>query len=42
MPPNGRSDPGGLDRKGTDLAAALEVAAAAVPPFYVPRIVLML
>jgi Ca-activated chloride channel homolog len=29
-----------LDRKGTDLAAALEVAAAAIPPFYVPRIVL--
>ncbi len=34
------ADAGGLDRKGTDLAAALEVAAAAVPPFYVPRIVL--
>jgi uncharacterized membrane protein len=31
----------GLDRKGTDLAAALEVASAAVPPFYVPRIVLL-
>ncbi len=30
-----------LDRKGTDLAAALEVAAAAIPPFYVPRIVLI-
>ena len=33
------TDADGLDRKGTDLAAALEVAAAAVPPFYVPRIV---
>jgi uncharacterized membrane protein len=31
----------GLDRKGTDLAGALEVAAAAIPPFYVPRIVLI-
>jgi Ca-activated chloride channel homolog len=30
-----------LDRKGTDLAAALQVAAAAIPPFYVPRIVLL-
>ncbi len=35
------SDAKGLDRKGTDLAAALEVAAAAIPPFYVPRIVLL-
>jgi Ca-activated chloride channel homolog len=34
------ADSAGLDRKGTDLAAALEVAAAAVPPFYVPRIVI--
>jgi uncharacterized membrane protein len=34
------ADAEGLDRKGTDLAAALEVAAAAVPPFYVPRIAL--
>jgi len=34
-------DARGLDRKGTDLAAALEVAAAAIPPFYVPRIVLL-
>ena len=34
------ADAASLDRKGTDLAAALEVAAAAVPPFYVPRIVL--
>ena len=35
------ADAKGLDRKGTDLAAALEVAAAAIPPFYVPRIVLL-
>ena len=35
------TDAKGLDRKGTDLAAALEVAAAAIPPFYVPRIVLL-
>ena len=35
------ADAAGLDRKGTDLAAALEVAAAAIPPFYVPRIVLI-
>ena len=34
-------DATGLDRKGTDLAAALQVAAAAIPPFYVPRIVLL-
>jgi len=34
-------DARGLDRKGTDLAAALEVAAAAIPPFHVPRIVLV-
>ena len=44
--PTAASEPGpadakGLDRKGTDLAAALEVAAAAIPPFYVPRIVLL-
>ncbi|WP_165071902.1 VWA domain-containing protein [Paludisphaera rhizosphaerae] len=30
-----------IDRMGTDLAAALEVASAAAPPFYVPRIVLI-
>jgi Ca-activated chloride channel homolog len=30
-----------LDRKGTDLAAALEGAAAAIPPFYVPRVVVL-
>jgi len=30
-----------LDDKGTDLAAAIEVAAAAIPPFYVPQIVLL-
>ncbi len=35
------ADPAGLDRQGTDLAAALLVAAAAVPPFSVPRIVLL-
>ncbi|MBX6312117.1 MAG: VWA domain-containing protein [Isosphaeraceae bacterium] len=29
------------DDKGTDLAAAIEVAAAATPPFYVPQIVLL-
>ena len=40
-PPPEPADARGLDRKGTDLAAALEVAAAAVPPFYVPRIVLI-
>jgi len=28
-------------RKGTDIAATLEVAAAAIPPFYVPKIVLL-
>jgi uncharacterized membrane protein len=30
-----------LDRKATDIAAAVEVAAAAIPPFHVPRIVLI-
>lgn len=29
------------ERKGTDLASALEVAAAAIPPSYVPHIVLL-
>ena len=29
------------DAKGTDIAAALEVAAASIPPFYVPRVVLL-
>lgn len=29
------------DDKGTDLAAAIEVAAAAIPPFYVPKIVVL-
>jgi Ca-activated chloride channel homolog len=29
------------DDKGTDLAAAIEVAAAAIPPFYVPQVVLL-
>jgi len=41
QPPSEPADAAGLDRVGTDLAAALEVAAAAVPPFYVPRIVLI-
>ncbi len=40
-PPPEPADARGLDRKGTDLAAALEVASAAIPPFYVPRIVLI-
>ncbi|MCC6359488.1 MAG: VWA domain-containing protein [Phycisphaerales bacterium] len=31
----------GLDSQGTNIAAALEVAAAAIPPFYVPKIVLL-
>jgi uncharacterized membrane protein len=30
-----------LDDKGSNLAAAIEVAAAAIPPFYVPKIVLV-
>jgi uncharacterized membrane protein len=30
-----------IDRQGTNIAAALEVAAAAVPPDYIPRIVLL-
>src|SRR4051812_1845048 len=30
-----------IDDKGTNLAAAIEVAAAAIPPFYVPQIVLL-
>ncbi len=29
------------DEKGTNLAAAIEVAAAAIPPFYVPKIVVL-
>lgn len=29
------------DPKGTDIAAAIEVAAAAIPPFYVPKVVLL-
>ena len=32
---------GGEEDKGTNIAAALEVAAAAIPPFYVPKIVLL-
>ncbi|HEV3164954.1 MAG TPA: VWA domain-containing protein [Isosphaeraceae bacterium] len=30
-----------VDDKGTNIAAAIEVAAAAIPPFYVPEIVLL-
>ncbi len=30
-----------IDRQGTNIAAALEVAAAGIPPAYVPRIVLL-
>lgn len=30
-----------LDDKGTDLASAIEVAAAVTPPFYVPKVVLL-
>jgi len=30
-----------LNRRGTDIAAALDVAAAAIPPSYVPRIILL-
>ena len=30
-----------LDDHGTNLAAAIEVAAAAIPPFYVPQVVLL-
>jgi Ca-activated chloride channel family protein len=41
LPAAGPEDAHGLDRKGTDLASALEVAAAAIPPFHVPRIVLI-
>ena len=41
MPAAPPEDARELDRKGTDLATALQVAAAAVPPFYVPRIVLL-
>jgi uncharacterized membrane protein len=35
------AEPKPVDDSGTDLAAAVEVAAAACPPFYVPRIVLL-
>src|SRR5262249_22539586 len=30
-----------IDRQGTDIASALEVASAAIPPSYVPHIVLL-
>ncbi len=33
--------PPGFNRRGTNIAAALEVAAAAIPPSYVPRVVLL-
>lgn len=33
--------PATIDDKGTNLAAAIEVAAAAIPPFYIPQIVLL-
>ena len=35
------STPVTLDRQGTNIAAALEVASASIPPDYVPRIVLL-
>jgi len=37
----GTEKPPEADRIGTDLAAAVEVAAAAVPPGFVPRVVLL-
>jgi Mg-chelatase subunit ChlD len=36
-----RSQPEEIDRKGTDIASALEVAVAAIPPSYVPHVVLL-
>ncbi|OWK36953.1 hypothetical protein FRUB_07875 [Fimbriiglobus ruber] len=36
-----RAAPGPANRRGTNIAAALEVATAAVPPAYVPRVVLL-
>jgi uncharacterized membrane protein/uncharacterized protein YegL len=36
-----RAEPAPIDDRGTNLAAAIEVAAAAIPPFYVPQIVLL-
>ena len=36
-----QEDPPGFDLKGTDIPAALEVSAAAIPPFYVPKVVLI-
>ena len=35
------SGPETIDDQGTNLAAAIEVAAAAIPPFYVPKVVLL-
>jgi len=39
--PNQSTGPAPADDKATDLAAAIEVAAAAAPPFYVPKVVLI-
>ena len=36
-----RATPATINRQGTNIAAALEVATAAIPPAYVPRIVLL-
>src|SRR5262245_54042303 len=36
-----RAAPVTVNRQGTDIAAALQVATAAIPPSYVPRIVLL-
>ncbi len=36
-----RGRPSQLDRQGTDIASALEVAVAAIPPSYVPHVVLL-
>jgi len=36
-----RAEPAPIDDRGTNLAAAIEVAAAAIPPFYVPQVVLL-
>jgi uncharacterized membrane protein len=36
-----RATPATLNRQGTNIAAALEVASAAIPPSYVPRVVVL-
>jgi Ca-activated chloride channel family protein len=36
-----KSESAPIDEKGTDIASAIEVARAAIPPFYVPQIVLL-